>query len=308
MKSFALPRIFKLGFKNYWRHSWLTFGATLLMTMTLTMISVFLVLTFLVGDTVKLIRDKIDVAIYFRDDAIKDSSIIELSNKIDAINNVKQVEFITKDQALEIFGRLPLEDSIKQPITKEYNPLPRSIIIKTDNPDKIQEVVDNIKKTDMQKLICDTCFSNASSKNKDSEVKLTQLTGLVNKAGLALIGFFILVAIINVLNIIKISIRARSDEIEIMRYVGASNWFIQGPFMIEGILFGVFGSIITTLLILLIARVAEPYFSGAFSVFDIDLFEYVLTHIGRLITIQLLIGVISGFFLSLISVRRYLKL
>lgn len=308
MQVISFMRILKLGLKNYWRHNWLTFGATLLMTMTLTMISVFLILTFLVNDTVKIVRDKIDVTIYFRDDSVSNDKITTLSNKIKTLENVKKTDFIDKDKALEIFGRLPLEQSIKDPINKDYNPLPRSIIIKTNNPDKIQTMVEEIQAVDSEKIICDTCFSNAAAKNKESEVKLSQLTGLVNKAGLSLIVFFILIAIINVSNIIKISIRARSDEIEIMRYVGASNGFIQGPFVIEGMLFGIFATIITMIFILIVAKIAEPYFNGAFSVFDIDLFDYVLNHSWKLIGIQLLIGVLSGMILSFFSIRRYLKI
>ncbi len=304
----SLIRIIKLGLKNYWRHSWLTFGATLLMTMTLTMITVFFVLSFLVNDTVRLIKDKIDVAIYFRDDVVEDNAIIDLSKSIKKIDNVKNVEFISKNKALDIFGKLPLDSSIKDPITEDYNPLPRSIIIKTNDPEKIQAMVEKIKLVDNNSLICDTCFSNSAIKNKETEQKLSKFTSLVNKAGLALVGFFIVVAIVNVLNIIGISIRARSDEIEIMRYVGASSGFIQGPFMIEGILYGIFGTIITTVFILLIAKIAQPYFLGAFSIFEINLFNYVWGHIPRLIGIQAIIGVFSGIILSLISIRRFLKL
>lgn len=299
-------RIVKLGTVNFWRHRWLTLGATLLMTLTLTMITVFLILTFLANDTAKAIRDKIDLAIYFRDDAVTDDQIISFSQEIEAIPEVTEINFVSKEMALEIFGRLPLNEKIKAPITQENNPLPRSLEIKTTNPNNLDSTIDTIIKTDDQNLICSDCVSY--SKNRENVQKISLITRLVQKAGLMLSIFFILIAIFNVYNIIRISIRARSDEIEIMRFVGASTGFVQGPFIVEGALFGVIATIFTTIFILIIAKLSSPYIDGTFAVLDLNLFKYVSTKIVLLVIIQLMIGVLIGMMVSLISVRKYLKI
>lgn len=301
----SLLRIIKLGNKNFWRNRWLTAGATLLMALTLTMISTSLLLSFMVRDTVNVIRSKIDIVIYFRDDAIPDSKIISLAETIKQQPTIVSTNFVSKTEALSIWQRLPINADVKKPVNADNNPLPRSIEVKTTNPDNIATDVATIAQLDTDKLICNECVSYA--KNKETVNRLVAVTRFVQRAGLGLSLFFGIIAIFNVLNIIRITIAARSDEIEIMRYVGASNAFIRGPFMIEGILYGVLGTLATTIFLLLIAYLVSPYISAAFTVLGIDFFHYVTGHIWMLIGLQLAIGVGLGIIVSLISIRRYLR-
>jgi cell division transport system permease protein len=298
-------RILKLGYVNFWRNRWLTLGATLLMTLTLIMISVTFLFSFIVRDTAEIIRSKIDVTIYFRDDQVSDDEIRALAEKINTDQDVQAINFIDKEKALEIWQRLPINEVIKKPVSAENNPLPRSIQVDTADPEMIQGVVDRIAQLDTENLVCDECVSY--SKNKDTVDQLVALTRFIQRTGLFLSILFGVIAIFNVLNIIRITITARSDEIEIMRYVGASNAFVRGPFIIEGIFYGVLGTIITTGSIILISRLINPYINIAFSVLGIDFQQYVLSQIWTLVSIQLLIGVFLGILVSTVSIRRYLK-
>ena len=127
-------RIFRLGYQNFWRNRWLTIGATLLMTLTLTMISVSLLFSFIVRDTAEVIRSKIDVTIYFRDDTVTDSKILALGDRIKEQSEVNGVSFIDKTKALEIWQRLPINEDIKKPVTDTNNPLPRSLLVDANSP------------------------------------------------------------------------------------------------------------------------------------------------------------------------------
>jgi cell division transport system permease protein len=298
-------RIVKLGLNNFWRNRWLTLGATLLMTLTLTMISVFLLFSFIVRDTAEAIRSKIDVTIYFTDDAVADEKIMALADRIKSQPNIQEVIFVNKKQALEIWQRLPINEDVKKPVSDSYNPLPRSLQVDTTDPDEIQGVVSSIEIADTEKLICNECVSYV--KNKDAVNKLVSITRLVQRVGLFLSIFFGIIAIFNVLNIIRITISARSDEIEIMRYVGASNAFVRGPFIVEGVLYGVLGTIITTLFIVLVSQIASGYISITADVLNLSFGAYVLHYIWQIIGFQLLIGVILGVVVSVISMRRYLR-
>lgn len=305
MLSESFGRIIKLGYVNFWRNRWLTLGATLLMTLTLIMISVSVVLSLMVRDTADVIRSKIDLVIYFRDDAVPDTSIITLGEQIKQLPNVLDVHFVTKQEALAIWNRLPFNENIKRPVTTDNNPLPRSLQVDTDNPDKIQAVVMAVEGLDTGKLICTECVSYA--KNKDTVNRLVSVTKFVQRAGLFLSLFFGLIAIFNVLNIIRITITARSDEIEIMRYVGASNTFVRGPFIVEGILYGLLGTVMTTIFLLIIAKLVSPYINVAFSVLNIDFFGYIVRNLPSLVLLQLIVGVLLGTIVSVISIRRYLR-
>lgn len=304
-------RIFKLGWNNFWRNRWLTLGATLLMTLTLTMISVSLLMTFLLRDSASTIRSKIDLTVYFRDDAVADADIQGLGSRIGIAANVASVHFINKAEALQIWNRLPINENIKKPVTATNNPLPRSLAIKTTNPDTIPTVVGEVQTADTGHLICSECVSY--TQNKDTVNRLVSVTRFVQLGGLGLSLFFGVIAIFNVLNIIKITITARADEIEIMRFVGASNAFVRGPFVIEGIMYGLFATIITTVFLVAVAALASHSLgnsSGAlafFQLINIDLLRYVLNHFWILVGSQLTIGILLGVVVSLFSLRRYLR-
>ena len=93
-----------------------------------------------------------------------------------------------------------------------------------------------------------------------------------------------------------------------MRYVGASNSFIRGPFIVEGIFYGVLGTIITTGFLLTIAAILSPYLNTlVFSLLNMGFYQYVVSHIWPIIGVQLVIGVVLGVVVSVVSMRRYLK-
>lgn len=309
-RSQTFWRVVKLGHVNFWRNRWLTLGATLLMTLTLTMISVSVIVSYVVRDTTNVVRDKIGVSIYFRSDEVPDEKILSLKSRIATLPEVVEVSFISKSKALEIFHRLPINEEIKQPVDKDFNPLPRSLEVRLNNPDYIEAVRLGIENADTDKLICSECLSLAQ--NKETVDRLVRGTRVIQQAGWLLSIFFGIIAIINVLNIIRLTISARSDEIEIMRFVGASNAFTRGPFIIEGILYGVVGTIITSILLpaLVLASlgtVAGQGVSNMFSVLGTDALSYIIARLPILIALQLLLGVGVGVLVSLISIRRFLR-
>ncbi|QQG49602.1 MAG: ABC transporter permease [Candidatus Berkelbacteria bacterium] len=309
----TLARVIKLGYNNFWRNRWLTLGATLLMTLTLVMISVSLLMTFMIRDTASAVRSSINLTIYFQVDAVADKDIEQLGKQIGQLPDVLDVTFITKNQALSIFKRLPINQNVKDPINEGFNPLPRSLEIATSDVEQIQSIVAQIEKLDSGKIICGECVSY--TKNKDIVDQLISSTRTAQQAGWLLSGFFGLIAIFNVYNIIRLTIGARSDEIEIMRYVGASNSFVRGPFVVEGVLYGLLGTIATSALLPLLSYIITRYrgnsglttLGSAFGVLNTDLYQYVMNHFWSLVALQLVVGVVLGILVSVLSVRRYLR-
>jgi len=299
-------RIIKLGNKNFWRNRWLTLGATLLMTLTLVMISVSVLFSFIVKDSADQIRSKIDLTIYFRDDSVKDKLITDLGERIKTNSEVLGVTFIDKSAALERWRRLPINENIKKPVDQKNNPLPRSLEIDTRDPELIEGLVGKIANQDNNNIICNECVS--FSKNRETVNRLVGITKFVQRAGVVLSIFFGIIAIFNVLNIIRITIVARVDEIEIMRFVGASNAFIRGPFIVEGVFYGIFGTALTSIFLIIISLLLGSYLDTlAFSLLKMNFYPYVIAHFWYLVTIQLAIGVLLGIVVSVVSMRRYLR-
>lgn len=306
-------RIIRLGHTNFWRNRWLTLGATLLMTLTLTMISVSLIISFIIRDTADAVRSSINLSVYFRDDAVTQERIDTLADRIEKVPNVVGVRFVSKEEALAIFQRLPLSQNIKDPVNSEFNPLPRSLEIETEDVEQLESTVALINEADEEEIICDDCLSY--TKNKEIVDRLVASTRTAQQAGWLLSVFFGLIAIFNVFNIIRLTVTARSDEIEIMRYVGASNAFIRGPFIVEGVMYGLLGTAATTLLVPMLAAIISQYqgsgglttLGSAAGVLNTNFFSYVVDHLGSLVLIQLAIGVLLGIIVSVISIRRYLR-
>lgn len=306
-------RVVRLGVVNFWRNRWLTLGATLLMTLTLTMISASLLMTFLLRDSADSIRSRIDITIYFRDDAVEDAKLTALASRIKKVDHVLEVKYLDKKEALSIFNRLPINEEIKKPVSESNNPLPRSVLVDTDDPDQIPAIIKGIESVDSERLICGECVSYVQNQNTVNQ--LISATRFAQRAGIFLSLFFGIIAIFNVYNIIKITISARSDEIEVMRYVGASNMFVRGPFMVEGVLYGVFGTLLTTLFLLVVSRSISAYAAqnggnnavSSLQLIGIDVYGYLLKYLGLLVVTQLVIGVVLGVLVSIISLRRYLK-
>ncbi|OGD60930.1 hypothetical protein A3A71_03440 [Candidatus Berkelbacteria bacterium RIFCSPLOWO2_01_FULL_50_28] len=309
METFG--RIIRLGLKNFWRNNWLTLGATLLMTLTLTMVSVSLLVTFVIKDTATLIREKINLTIFFRIDKVPDQKIIALGEKIKTLDGVASVNFTDKTAALAIFHRLPnVNDNIKKQIGTENNYLPRSLEVGSSDVDNLPNLALQIGAIDKGKLICSDCISY--KQNKEIVDQLIRGTRALQQIGWMLSLFFGIIAIFNVSNIVRLTVAARSDEIEIMRFVGASNAFIRGPFVVEGIAYGLLGTVLTLLalpaLVMAISALGVGGEIGqAFTVLGVDIKGYVLNHLPILLATQLGLGLGLGVIVSLVSIRRYLR-
>lgn len=307
----TLVRVIKLGLKNFWRNGWLTLGATLLMTLTLSMISVSLIMSITTNSAAEQIKSKIDLTIYFREDSVPDEQLLALGEALKKVEGVKEVKFVSKQQALQIFTTLPVNKDILEPLSSDNNPLPRSLQISTNSPEQIESVVSKLYSLDTQKVICSDCVSY--SKNKDTIERLISVTRAIQQIGLLLSIFFGVIAVFNVYNIIKLTIISRRDEIEIMRFVGASNIFVRGPFIIEGVLYGLIATIFTTVFLWLTALILSSLVkdntaSSALSLLGIDLINQINNNLPLLVSVQLLIGIVLGSVVSSISIRKYLKL
>jgi len=304
-KQASFMRVLRLGYRNFMRNNLLTLGATLLMTLTLTMISVSVLMSLIIRDTANEIRSKIDLTIYFTNDAVTDSQITALESRVKGLPSVTSTHFIDKSEALEVFGRLPFDEGIKKPLGVNYNPLPRSLLVDTSQPEKIEELATNITGVDKEKIICESCFS--LSNNRDVVNKLVAITNFIRQASIVLSIFFGLIAIFNVMNIIKLTIFTRSDEIEIMRYVGASNMFVRGPFVVEGVFYGLIATLFTTIFLLLAGYLVTLRLSDVNLGYYLNVYGYIVKHLPLLIFVQLGIGLVLGILVSIISMRRYLK-
>ena len=300
----SVYRIIKFGIQNFWRNKLLSFVSVTIMVLALLTVSLFTVLNIIVGMTIQAVREKIDIEVFFKPD-VEEKQILNIRDQLSDNSLVKQAEYISKTQALEIYKERYKDNmQLLESIDLDENPLPASIKIGVNNPDKIGVFADEIK-ANYDPLIQSVSYQ---SQYKDVIEKLLRTTNSVKKAGIGLSIIFILISIIVVLNTIRITIFTRKDEIEIMKLVGATNWFIRWPFIIEGMIYGTLATIFSVAILALGMKFATPALSRFMGEFSVGFITYFNTHALQIVALQLVISVLIGMISSMVVISRHLKI
>jgi len=302
-------RIIRLGLINFWRNRWLSLAAILMMTLTLLIISFFAILNLSINSMVETIQSRLNLEVFFFKDDIPNSDISALAGDLKKQPEVLEVHFVTKEEARENWYNYELDPSILNQITKEFNPLPRSLQIKTRDPEQINNVVTFLKQDKYQNLVCQEtkCMSYNRESNRRMTEKLIKTTHFTQRAGLAVGGLFVLVSILIILNTIRLTIFTRRDEIEIMKLVGASHGFIRLPFVIEALLYGVFATILTLAIIVPLVQLISPYVNRTLGYYNLNLPVFFRENLWYIILLQLAVSLFVAFICSILSIRKYLK-
>lgn len=237
-------RIVRFGVQNYFRNGWLSLAATLMMTMTLFVVSVFVLQTYVIKKTTLSIQEKLDMSIYLTDTP-PEEEVTAFVNQIKAYPEVKEVTYFNKDQIILEWYKLHVDETIKKQVNAENNPLPRTVKLKTHNPESLDSVADKIGSSQFseQKYIRNVSYRN----NRPIIQQLIEQSKKIKRNGLIVSIIFGVIAVIFIYNTIKIIIRFREDEISIMKLVGATDSFVRGPFLIEGMLYGILAGLLTVL-------------------------------------------------------------
>ncbi len=298
-------RLAKTGFVNFLRNGWLSLASTIIMTLTLITISVFLILNIVLTQGIQTIQDKIDISVYLKDSATS-QTIFNMQKDLSNNPDVKQVNYITKDQAKQrydtTFANNPqLKDSLDQ----SGNPLPASLEIKTYDPSKLASLMPMFDRPPYKDAVSKVSYQD----NKQVIDRLFKATEFIKKVGWGLAIAFILTSLIIIFNTIRTAIYTHKSEIEIMKLVGANPWFIKWPFLIEGILYGVFGTALSLLVIYILLRLLSVSFNAYFgggSTGD-QVFGFLMQNLGPLLFLQLAAGITIGVVSSSVAIRKYLK-
>lgn len=279
--------------------------AVMVITLTIILFSVVANATF--SDTVSQLNDKIDVSMYLKD-TVTDKERNELIGQIKRLPNIKSVEYISKDDALEAYKKQNQDNpDLLLAISQTDNPLPASLQIKPVDVNRLDEVKAFLDKPEIKKLQSDE--TSYSGDRKEAVDKITNATQFFRKAGFAGVIVFTVVSMLIIFNTIRMAIFNRRDEITIMRLLGANTSFIRGPFVVETIIYGILAAIISIVLVESFFSISATTFdASSFGLLDIDYAnQYLDKHFWTILTLQLGVGILIGAASSSIATRRYLK-
>ncbi|MDP3729770.1 MAG: permease-like cell division protein FtsX [bacterium] len=299
----TLFRLVKYGLQSFARNTLLSIGTVAVVTLVLSVLLGMNIFSVLANNSLTILRDKIDISVYFNTD-VQEDEILEIQRALESLKEVKQVDYVSRDKALEIFKeRHQEDDTITQAITVlDENPLSASLNIKAHDPRDYPLITAYLDNENLGELVDQVTYSQ-------NEVVINRLASILETAqrvGMMIVAALSIIAIFVTLNTIMLAIYSTRDEIGIMRLVGASNKFIRGPYIIQGALYGIIAAVLSLLIAIPIIYFAAPYVKVLMP--DMDLNVYFFTNILTLFGYQILFGVALGTISSYIAVRRYLKI
>ena len=287
----------KQAFKQLFRNRGMSAAsifAILAMLLILGLVFIIIVNINLFGEIAKQDYDQVEV--FVKEDSSMDE-VNEVMAQIRRREGVVDVHYRTEDEALEIMKSRWGENGYMLE-NLQNNPFPASIVITVESLDKASEIAGFAGSFP---IIEDVKYY------QETVEKLTKITNFLQKSCLVIMAFLVVVSVIVVSNTIKLTVMAREDEIHIMRYVGANNWFIRGPFLVEGIIIGLIAAILASAAVTFVYKeVIDIIGDQVFAIVSSPLISvrFMATNLS---IIFLALGCSIGAWGSIISMRRFLK-
>lgn len=288
--------VLSAAWQGFWRNPVMSIASTLTVAVMLLLFAFFVMTDRGLQAAVGILESKVELVVYLADDA-KPTDVLELRRRIETDPAVEAVVYVSKDQALErlkeIAKRRP-ELALEDVTT---NPLQNSLEVKLANAQETRRVAGLIREEIGKGVVYDLVD------NPTVVDKLLTITRVLSIGGIAVLGMMLFVALFVIVNTIRIAVHARRDEIEIMKLVGATDWFVRWPFIVEGMLVGAFGAIVALGAIALAAGPVSNALIGFLDILPVSL--------GPNFMAQLALGVL-GFALlvggggATLSVRTHL--
>jgi cell division transport system permease protein len=218
-------------------------AALLTVVITALVLGVFIPIVQATTGTANEVRNRVVVDAYLKDSATE-SDRIRVQRELEATPGVKSIEYISKDEALRELGQ-KVNDAKDKVELLGSNPLPSLLRVTPEDPDEIKTIAAQIAPGGTPRF-----DAIDEVRNRESETdKILSATGLVKGLGAVMAGLLILASIALIANTIRLSVFARRREVEVMKLVGATNWFIRWPFVIEGVIVGFLGGVLSVLLL-----------------------------------------------------------
>jgi cell division transport system permease protein len=300
-------RIIKNGGENFIRNASLSVAATAVMAVTLTIVLFSIIANATLANTIAQINSKLDISVYLKD-SVTEPQRKDLTDKLQKLDNVSSIEYISKETALEDYRRANQDNlELLLAISQTDNPLPATLRIKPKDPAKLNDIKTVLETPDIVKLQSDK--TSYSGERKDAFDKISSGTAFFRKAVFVSVVVFAFISMLIIFNTIQMAIFNRRDELTIMRLLGASNWYIKGPFIVETMFYGIVSAVISVSCCnFLFVVQANAFDATSLGILDIKYAnEYFAQHFWLFLGVQLAAGIAIGAISALIATHRYLR-
>ncbi|MEA2089018.1 MAG: permease-like cell division protein FtsX [Patescibacteria group bacterium] len=296
-------RIIKFAFQNFYRNFWLAIVTITMLVVTLFSVTTLISLNVVSDQVIKSIENKIDVSVYFHQDA-DESQILKAKIGLSNLPEVEKITFVNKEEALDLFKEKYKDNqSILSSIdVLNENPLPNFFIIKAKNSEYYPKILDELNKSDYNKIIKKKDFDD----HKIFINKISSIKNKTKKMGFIVIAIFSFIASLIVFNTVRIAIYTHRDEIKIMRLVGATNWFIRVPFLLEEFFYAFISLLILMSFFYPLLNFIQPHLNY-FLEYDFDLISYFKNNFFFIFGLEFLVVILINTISSFLAMKKYLK-
>lgn len=298
-------RIIRSGFFNFSRNAFVSLSSVLVMFITLTMIASLIFVSAILNASLKEIQNKVDINVYFVTTATE-SDVLAVEKTLQTLPEVAEVTYVSREDSLTAFRKLHENDQLILQSLEELddNPLGATLNIKAKTPSQYEGIalfLESKQNTDGTSIISKVNFYQ----NKVAIDKLTKIITSAEKLGSILTIILVLLSVIITLNTIRLAIYVSREEIAIMRLVGASTFYIRGPFVVVGIIYGIVAGLFT----LMVFYPVTYWLGGITSNFfiGINIFDYYTQNFGQIFLVIMASGIVIGAVSSYLAVRKYLR-
>ncbi len=302
-----IKRMFVSGGKSFIRGGAVSAATLLIMTVTLAIISSLVFLSALLSYTLNMIENKVDVSVYFVTTA-SEQQIFAVRDQLEKLPQVTSVTYTSAADALTAFRARHANDQLTLQALDQLggNPLDASLEVRATDPSEYQSIVNFLEASPALSSGGTSIIDRINyAQNKDVINRLSLAIQATREIGFAIILLFALASILIAFATIRLAIYTTKDEIAVMRLVGASNAYIQGPFIVAGVITGALAAALVLILLWPATWYAGMKTAGWFGGFDLA--SYYLSHFILFFLILMLSGIALGSIASVLAIRKYLK-
>lgn len=302
-------RVFRLGWHEISRNIGVSLGTIFVMFIALSLIVGTFLAREMSENLITMLEEKVDVSVYFLKET-SEEKILTLKERLENFPQVKKVEFISEEKALENFKERNKDNPLYMESLAEIggNPLSASLNIRADTASSYAMLANFLEKGDYQELIDKKPNGEYNINYRETQAVIERLFSIsdsIRKGGLTVSVILIFIAFLVTFNTIRLGIYSKREEIETMKLIGATNWFVRGPFVVEGILIGLLAGIFSFALFYGVDSFVMPESLGVFG--ELGFLNFFEANILILLAMQIGGGVFLGMFSSFFATQLYLK-
>lgn len=299
----SLFRALKFSLQDISRNIWLSIVTITILFLAMFSINTLILTRVISSSAVEAIKEKVDLSLYLKNEAAE-TEILDLQNKIGSMERVKKVKYISKQEALDFFREKNKDNPeiLQALIELGKNPLSPSLVILPQDVNGVGDLIEELKAIDSN-IIESRDFAD----NKLILEKIDSITKKVNDVAMFVIIIFIVTSLLVIYNSIKVAVYTHKREVEIMRLVGASNFFIYAPFLLSSFIYTLVALIIMVAVTFPLLGILQPYLEIFFVDYNVNIVKYFISNFVAIFGIQFLAISAINVLASYLAVRKYAR-